>query len=1058
MAYRGGRAFSPHGACAQRASGEKKKRKRFLHKAHSSRDVHKLALAHIVSFPCQERSIVSSTNMRSSPPAFLAPLLLLMSLQFAATGAAQWEYASLPPCVMTSLEMANLSNEQNIEPCILHDEGPEYGDPNYDMVVQNVQVTPTICFDNRDGAPLAIEKLNSDNDGEGFAIGFNRDYHLGFRLISIVAGNPNYLGNDAYLEIHTQLLRSYLNATKDEFRYIIGSCSWTSSHEKPIAGEHEAILLAQVGPPGFYTPENSNPWVFGLHLSSDDYPLAAARKLAFQATQEGTLASQPVRVIYRSESEFFFSTCASAISALQDAGFQDIEEVLFEPEEDEDGDGTVNSLDADFLEGVADQICPPGSGDDGFEPAIFMCTLREQNFILPRFRQNGCRPYSFWITSATWDWWTGPNIDAIEDFQGGGQWHPKLSYSDRYFESGVAMLEANENNVGYVGGYDMVVSYTAVILNALHLQQAYRVFDTPTLEDDIRSDQGKELLRRRMLDIRVETLFGPIQFDDNQRNFGRGSAASQWQPDPSSTEKKLYNALVSPDSQAESEVIIPSPTALPCKAGYFQNTSILLERTSLLQEICDICPVNTYTPSNGKFQDCLQCPEGTTTEGFLGATNCTKYDDNLLSNGMLSFGYIALAVSWIMAIVFLVWIFLHREDPVVRLAQTPYLVLICIGGIISSSSILGITFQAGTGEDDNAASIGCTVTPILYSVGWVIQYGSLCAKTLRLKNVVDTTGSNGFKRRTISVWSTSHPIIVPLVLDIGILLAWTLVDPLQYVREEDGRSFENGVMTIESIGRCRPSDGDINAWAFLGPLLGNHIILVLWTHWLLYKVRNVNNRYQEQKYLGMAAIFALEVAVVGIPILIAAQDSVEATFFVISGIVALDNIGVLCFVFVPKVMFQRKGLEEGVTVSESVLHATHQQALARESSRKYSSNLVSSEGESDFHRSHFSGYMPSIMENSDEVSHEEDGRTKFSMLVSDPEQAPPLYKDTEFPDEANPATQTILLTDDGSNSPRATSSEHLKDEPEESASEENATADEVQTSVNDQRGEQDEEL
>ena len=217
-------------------------------------------------------------------------------------------------------------------------------------------------------------------------------------------------------------------------------------------------------------------------------------------------------------------------------------------------------------------------------------------------------------------------------------------------------------------------------------------------------------------------------------------------------------------------------------------------------------------------------------------------------------------------------------------------------------------------------------------MGWIIQYGSLCAKTLRLSLIVDRSAVG--RRATFDAWSSSYAVAIPLLIDVVILSAWTFVNPLEFQRKETGRNYEDGIVTIESIGRCRPSNADVSVWAFLGPLCANHLILVLVTHWLLWKVRNVSNRYQEKKYIGMAAVFAMEVGILGVPILIAAQDSAEATFFVITGIVALDNIGVLVFIFVPKIWFQRKGLEEGVTVGESILSSTHKKAVIRESGRR----------------------------------------------------------------------------------------------------------------------------
>ncbi|KAL7576618.1 hypothetical protein ACA910_005556 [Epithemia clementina (nom. ined.)] len=896
-----------------------------------------------------------------------------------------WRFEDLLPCRLTSLEIYNLLSTENIDPCILYDIGSNFTTYNrtenddannhtysssnetstfssssslpplpfhtFDLIVTNIMVTSSNCRDHRDGAVVGIEKLNAANDGQGLAIGFHHDHWVGFRLISIVAGNPSYLGNDAYVALHQQLLNATLHATNtntnttasSRMRYIIGTCSNYADVEAPLALEHETILTAQVGPPKYYA--NHNPWIFGFHVNSDDYAAASIRKLQFWAqSQPGGVAQQPVRVIYRTESEFFYSTCASAIRLLQEAGFVDLVSVLYDPFGDDDDDTIENYRDYHTMTKIADEICPPNQTNNNgvvFRPALFLCTLTEQEFLLPRFRENGCLVSSLWMTPATWTW-ASEHQDQVLHFQGAGQWHAALQYSDEFFPSGMAMLEYNLPRVGYLGGYDMLVSYAIPVFYATYLHTTYRVYNHPNPLQDMATPEGREQLRRLLLNIRANTIFGTVQFDDNQRNNGREAAAIQWQPrlvhGNGTTTIVLESALFSPDSQAQTELVLPAATASNCPAGQFVNVSHSRSSThlALLEGVCWSCPPETFESSPGQSLECTPCPPGTTTDGACGSLNCTKHDDNLLSNGMLSFGYVALAISWLMALVFFVWVLVHRRDPVVRLAQIPFLLLICVGGIVSSSSIVGLTFQAGTNDDDDThqASAGCMAAPILYSLGWIIQYGSLCAKTLRLSMIVEN--STAGRRVKFSVWSSSYVVVIPLVLDSGILTAWSLWNPLEYKREETGQNYANGVVTIESIGRCRPSNDTVDVWAFLGPLFAIHLILVLVTHWLLWKVRNVSNRYQENKYLSMAAIFALEVAIVGIPILVAAQDSVEATFFVITGIVALDNIGVLAFIFIPKVFFQIKGLEEGVSLGESILSVTHKKAVLRESSRRAS--------------------------------------------------------------------------------------------------------------------------
>lgn len=866
----------------------------------------------------------------------LAATSSLLSLRFSRAQDV-FNITDLPACTITSIQMANLANSQNVDPCKLYALDPDFStSPN--AIVTLVQVTSTNCNQHRDGSVVAVGKLNADNLGRGYAIGFNKDFFVKFRLISVVAGNPAFLGDQVYSAKHVALLESLMQYTNGQYRYIIGTCSFYAALEKPIALKYETIMATQVGPPGFYNPA-VNKWIFGFHVNSDLYVTASARKLAFWAKgQPGGLEKQPVRVIYRNASEFFLSTCTAAINTLKDLGFTDVGSVMYDPVGDDDGDGVENQIDTDFLVKVADKICPPGSAQiKDFRPSIYMCTLTEHDIILKRFRENTCLMTSMWLTSSTSAWATSDNNKkSVNLYQGGGQWHTKFKYSDKYFDSGSTMLKYGQGKVGYLGGYDMLVSYAIPILYAQHLESAYRVNDKPTPLQDFATAEGREQLRRRMIDIRVDTIFGTVQFDENQRNHGREAASIQWQIDPTAADGSFRDALFSPDDQAQADVILPAATAQGCQAGSFVNVSILANRTALLDNVCSLCPKDTNTPQSGSFLQCLACPSGTSTNGAAGASNCTRYNDNLLSEGTLIFGYIVLAIGWCMAMIFMAWIVVYRRDPVVRLAQIPFLFLLCFGGMVTSGAILALTFQAGTGQNSQAATAGCKAFPFLYFLGWIIEYGSLCAKTHRLQRVVG--GNTLLKREKNTVWSSMHVIIIPFVIDLAFLISWTVVNPLVYKRREIGHTYDNGIVTIESVGQCRPQNASnsTNIFVFLGPIFANHLMLMAATHYMLWKVRDVSSRYQENKYMGMAAILALELLIVGIPILIAAKDSVEASFFVIVGIIGLDTVGVLGFVFIPKALYQAKGLEAGVSVGESILHSTHKKAVIREKSRQQS--------------------------------------------------------------------------------------------------------------------------
>jgi hypothetical protein len=131
-------------------------------------------------------------------------------------------------------------------------------------------------------------------------------------------------------------------------------------------------------------------------------------------------------------------------------------------------------------------------------------------------------------------------------------------------------------------------------------------------------------------------------------------------------------------------------------------------------------------------------------------------------------------------------------------------------------------------------------------------------------------------------------------------------------------------------------DDSISIWAFAAPIMGIHMCLLLGTNYLLYCVRNVADRYQEQKYIAMASVLMFEILIVGLPVMVAVNDSPIATHIILVGIIAVSDIGILCFTFIPKIFYQRTGLGEGVSFGESIMRSTLQRASLREGALRQS--------------------------------------------------------------------------------------------------------------------------
>jgi hypothetical protein len=145
----------------------------------------------------------------------------------------------------------------------------------------------------------------------------------------------------------------------------------------------------------------------------------------------------------------------------------------------------------------------------------------------------------------------------------------------------------------------------------------------------------------------------------------------------------------------------------------------------------------------------------------------------------LGFGYASVTIVWVISLSFITWLLWHRNDPVVRISQIEFMLLVCIGAIVSSSTIIALSWQAGSNDADSdldAASRACQAAPFLYTIGWVLQYGSLSAKSFRLHKIMNHLS---MQRVTVTAWETASFLLRILILDLVVVVVWTALHPLE---------------------------------------------------------------------------------------------------------------------------------------------------------------------------------------------------------------------------------------------------------------------------------------
>merc|ERR1711871_284176 len=218
-----------------------------------------------------------------------------------------------------------------------------------------------------------------------------------------------------------------------------------------------------------------------------------------------------------------------------------------------------------------------------------------------------------------------------------------------------------------------------------------------------------------------------------------------------------------------------------------------------------------------------------------------------------------------------------------------FLLLVCVGCMISSASILVLSHDQGSRESLDSA---CSSLPWLYSLGFVITFATLFARIWRVQKIFN---NKSLKRMHLRDSSLFGRILIVVVADILLLVTWATGYPISWTRTVLTRDVYEYPLT--SVGHCSGQ----NYWTFWGIVFGFHITLLLYGNALAYSARNIPTRFQEGKFIGLCLLTYFQVMAISLPILIMVNDQPEPAFFTRVCVVFINDFAVMGFIFLPKV-------------------------------------------------------------------------------------------------------------------------------------------------------------
>jgi len=370
-----------------------------------------------------------------------------------------------------------------------------------------------------------------------------------------------------------------------------------------------------------------------------------------------------------------------------------------------------------------------------------------------------------------------------------------------------------------------------------------------------------------------QTVFGEVNFDNNNQ-FRDPYLLVQY-------DKSGNTPVIWPKNGLEMVYPMPTWQSQDCRAS--ENCSDIGECQS--DGSC-LCP-GDYEPSGYK---CIIIPN----------------EDHQQSPQVKAVCLALFAVNWIISMSAIAWTIHYRRKPVIRASQPVFLVTIAIGTMISSSTILFLIVDDVNDPSHLAesgeywpATMACRMMLVTYTSGFVLTFAPLFAKLWRVKALM--ASAKTLKR--IRIRSTWLFFLIGglIVIDLAIVFAWNVNDPLVFSREIISYD-ENGSPTL-SAGACGGND----EMPFIVAILIFHLSMLFFGVYLCFKTRNINSVMSESKYVAVAMISNLQVLALATPVLVIVSGEPVASMFLRSAVIFLNDFGVLNLIFLPKVIALVRG-------------------------------------------------------------------------------------------------------------------------------------------------------
>ncbi|KAI9190857.1 periplasmic binding protein-like I [Polychytrium aggregatum] len=213
----------------------------------------------------------------------------------------------------------------------------------------------------------------------------------------------------------------------------------------------------------------------------------------------------------------------------------------------------------------------------------------------------------------------------------------------------------------------------------------------------------------------------------------------------------------------------------------------------------------------------------------------------------------------------ILWV--NRAAPIVQKMSLPFLLLINIGLMLSWMSVYAYS--------GNTTAATCRFQSWVMWIAFSMVFANLFVKVYRIHKIF---GNTKMQKLNLSNWILMSGSFGLILVNVIIIIAWNVVDPLSPVR-----------VTTRSYWYldCQ-SASSVNQSGFSNALLVYNGILLLGVTYLAYKTRNVAAQFRESNWIAYCGLFIILCGSVVIILLMSSNDYV-GTYSVRMWVIALGN-------------------------------------------------------------------------------------------------------------------------------------------------------------------------